>query len=585
MSQQRTTTRRPGMIEVWGWPVTAGVVLAAILLVWGSAQLASGGAVDGNPFAYVLFLALGRATWPGLAATLILITIPVLLAAAAVTVLVIRRRRRQPPTLSRIDEAARRLATDEELHALSPAGVATKAQRLRPSSTVDPTDPTQHGRLIGHTVPSGMPVRCSWEDNAVHIWGPRRGKTTSLVVPNIVEHPGAVIATSNKRDLPDATRGPRERRGQVWVFDPQQVAREAPAFWYNPLSRIESVLEADKLASHIASGSRDPDAKTDSYFDGTAESLLSAYLLAAAHDNRTLVDVYKWLSNPRDKEPRTILDQHGDDLAIVDVDKLVATDAQFIQEAPEKQRGGVFGTALSLMKFVRNPRLREWILPRDDRPQFVPEQFVASADTLYLLSLEGPGSAAPLVSALTDHVIEGARELARTQPGGRVDAPLYAALDEAANTCRWRELPDLLSHVGSQGINIDTILQSWTQGVQAWGENGMKKLWSAANIRTFGGGVFDEPDFLRTLSEMADDYEREYWSTSLDEAGRRSHSASTRESRILSPGLLGAMPPGRELVVASGAPPFIASTVPWFHGPYASQVQDSVNRYDPATTA
>lgn len=583
MTQQRTRTRRPGIIEAWAWPVTAGLLLAVVLLIWGAAQLASGGTAGANPFAYVFQLALGRAAWPGPAATLILITIPAVLAAVAVTVVVLRRRRRQPPTLSRIDDAATRLATDEELHALSPTGVADKARRLRPASTIDPQDPTQHGRLIGHTVPSGMPARTSWEDNAAHIWGPRRGKTTALVIPPIVEHPGAVLCTSNKRDLPDATRGPRSERGQVWIFDPQQVAREAPAIWYNPLSRVESVLEADKLAGHIAAGSRDPEAKTDSYFDGTAESLLSAYLLAAAHDGRTLTDVYRWLSNPRDKEPRTILERSGDDLAVVDLDKLVATDAQFIQEAPEKQRGGVFGTALSLLKFVRNPRIREWITPRDDRPEFVPEQFVASTDTLYSLSLEGPGSAAPLVGALVDHVIDAARERARTQPGGRLDAPLYCALDEAANTCRIRDLPDLLSHVGSQGICIDTVLQSWTQGAQAWGEAGMKKLWSAANVRTYGGGVADV-EWLRSLSELSDDYEREYWSTSLDEGGRRSHSASTRQDRILSPGLLGAMPPGRQLVLASGAPPFIAATVPWFHGPYATQIQNSIDRYDPAAT-
>lgn len=581
MSQQRTRARRPGLVEAWGWAVTAGAILALVLLIWGAAQLASGGGVQANPFAYVFLLALGRAAWPGLAATLILIAIPAAVAAVAVAVVVIRRRRRQPPTLSRIDDAATRLATDEELHALSPTGVADKAARLRPSTRIDPQDPTQHGRLIGHTVPSGMPVRTSWEDNAAHIWGPRRGKTTALVIPPIVEHPGAVLCTSNKRDLPDTTRGPRGQRGQVWIFDPQQVAREAPAFWYNPLSRIESVLEADKLAGHIAAGSRDPDAKTDSYFDGTAESLLSAYLLAAAHDGRTLTDVYRWLSNPREREPRTILDAHGDDLTVVDLDRLVSVDAQFIAEAPEKQRGGVFGTALSLLKFVRNPRVREWITPRDDRPEFSPEQFVASTDTLYSLSLEGPGSAAPLVGALVDHVIDAARERARTQPGGRLDAPLYCALDEAANTCRIRDLPDLLSHVGSQGICIDTVLQSWTQGAQAWGEAGMKKLWSASNVRTYGGGVADV-EWLRSLSEMADDYEREYWSTSLDEGGRRSHSASTRQDRILSPGLLGAMPPGRQLVLASGAPPFIAATVPWFDGPYATQIQRSIDRYDPA---
>ena len=48
-------------------------------------------------------------------------------------------------------------------------------------------------------------------------------------------------------------------------------------------------------------------------------------------------------------------------------------------------------------------------------------------------------------------------------------------LDEAANVCRWRELPNLCSHYGSRGI-LMTLLQSWTQGVEVWGRDGMRKL-------------------------------------------------------------------------------------------------------------
>jgi hypothetical protein len=33
------------------------------------------------------------------------------------------------------------------------------------------------------------------------------------------------------------------------------------------------------------------------------------------------------------------------------------------------------------------------------------------------------------------------------------------------------------------------ILQSWSQGVEVWGRDGMLKLWSAANVLTYGGGV------------------------------------------------------------------------------------------------
>lgn len=44
--------------------------------------------------------------------------------------------------------------------------------------------------------------------------------------------------------------------------------------------------------------------------------------------------------------------------------------------------------------------------------------------------------------------------------GGRLGTPLLGVLDEAANVCRWRELPNLYSLYGSRGIVLMTILQS-----------------------------------------------------------------------------------------------------------------------------
>ena len=52
----------------------------------------------------------------------------------------------------------------------------------------------------------------------------------------------------------------------------------------------------------------------------------------------------------------------------------------------------------------------------------------------YLLSKDGGGSAAPLVAALTDRVLRCAVNAAKDR-GGRLDSPLLAVLDEAANVC------------------------------------------------------------------------------------------------------------------------------------------------------
>jgi type IV secretory pathway TraG/TraD family ATPase VirD4 len=60
------------------------------------------------------------------------------------------------------------------------------------------------------------------------IAGPRTMKTTSYAVPAILDASGAVIATSNKRDIVDVTGLIRSEAGAVWVFDPQSVAEEDP---------------------------------------------------------------------------------------------------------------------------------------------------------------------------------------------------------------------------------------------------------------------------------------------------------------------------------------------------------------------
>jgi len=143
--------------------------------------------------------------------------------------------------------------------------------------------------------------------------------------------------------------------------------------------------------------------------------------------------------------------------------------------------------------------------------------------------------------------------------------------------CRWRELPDLYSHYGSRSICLMTILQSWSQGVEVWGRDGMRKLWSAANIKVYGGGV-SEVEFLQELSSLIGDFELQTASTthSPGRGGGRSTSYSSRRERILDVSDLGSLPKGRVVVFASGVPPVLAKAVPWMDGPYAGAVRASI---------
>jgi len=63
------------------------------------------------------------------------------------------------------------------------------------------------------------------------------------------------------------------------------------------------------------------------------------------------------------------------------------------------------------------------------------------------------------------------------------------------------------------------ILQSWSQGVDVWGESGMRKLWSAANVKVYGGGVAEDA-FLESLSKPNGDHDRQGSSVSSGRGGR-----------------------------------------------------------------
>ena len=482
--------------------------------------------------------------------------------------LTLRRMRRRR---SRVDRAASYMGRGRDVEDLSRKSVTAKAERLGVTGAP--------GVPIGRTVAAGQQLYGSWEDMHIDIWGPRTGKTTSRAVPAILDAPGSVLVTSNKRDVVDATRDVRSEAGPVWVFDPQSIALEEPTWWWNPLSYVTDEVRAAKLAEHFASGSRDPGAKTDAYFDPAGQDLLAGLLLAAALDHRPITDVYTWLTRPTDETAVDILREH--DFA------LTADQVAGVVSAPEKQRGGIFGTAMQMASCLTNRQVARWVTPQgaaDPRKQFSPDDFVrADGGTLYSLSKEGRGTAGPLVTALTVAVVEAAEELASRSAGGRLRTPLLGVLDEAANVCRWRALPDLYSHYGSRGIVLMTILQSWSQGVEVWGESGMRKLWSASNVKVYGGGV-DEDAFLEHLSKVIGDYDRLSSSTSYGR-GHRTVSQQLHRERILDVADLAAMPKGRAVVLSSGSRPTLIRTVPWMTGPHAEAVTASIAAHDPSAAA
>lgn len=312
------------------------------------------------------------------------------------------------------------------------------------------------------------------------------------------------------------------------------------------------------------------------FWSSAALGLLADLLLAAGTAGRTLGEVYEWLADSTSLAPVDLLREQGHLAA--------AASLQGRQNGAPETRDGIYETARTAASCLRDPQIMAWVT-RPSRAGLVEldvDAVPGTRQTLYLLSQDGAGAAAPLVAALTDRVIR-AGVAAAERAGGRLDPPMLAVLDEAANVCRIADLPELYSHLGSRGVVPLTILQSYRQGVRVWGEPGMDALWSAATVKVLGSGL-DDPRFAEDVSRLVGDHDVTVRSYSHGD-GRSSSSTSLRQQRILSAAAVRALPKGTGLLLATGCKAASIVLQPWFSGPQAREVAEAQRQAEAGVTA
>ncbi|MFJ4696363.1 type IV secretory system conjugative DNA transfer family protein [Streptomyces sp. NPDC088766] len=468
------------------------------------------------------------------------------------------------------------MAKAQDIEPLMAKAITDKARSLRPSlKDSKHIDAKDTGILLGNLQGSRHEVRMGFEDVAVAIMAPRSGKTTSLAIPSMLGAPGPVLLTSNKAagDAFTTAYEARARAGSVWTMDPQQIAHAAREMWWNPLASATTLDGANRLAGHFLAASVDASQQGD-FWSKAGSNILSQLLLAAALDERPITDIMQWLAFPADRTPLDILRDH--DFAAV------AAQLKGTVEGPPETRDGIYETARQYASALLNAEIAAWVTPQKDVPEFRPEQFVTSTDTLFLLSKDGGGGASALIAACADSVMRAATAQAE-RAGGRLDPPMLAILDEAANVCKISDLPDLYSHLGSRGIIPITILQSYRQGQKVWGDTGMDAMWSASTVKVIGSGI-DDPDFADKLSRLIGDHDVETTSTSHSESGK-STSVSMRQERILPADAIRALPKGTALCFATGMRAAMLDLRPWYREPGAEELSAASARASQAITA
>ena len=248
--------------------------------------------------------------------------------------------------------------------------------------------------------------RFSRSERAVLLLGPpRSGKTSSVIIPAILSHKGAVVSTSTKMDVVHATRLTRAVEGRLWVFDPtgatpggEYVLRWSPV--RDSGSWDGAQLMARALTTNVGTGTVER-----SHWTSRAQALLAPMLHAAAVHGRDMAVVVDWVMRHELDEPGVLLeDERCSQLAFSTLLGVLNTE--------ERERSSIFSTAADALQAYGS----EAALATARNLNFDPDAFVRSGDTVYICApAEAQAAAAPVVCGLLSAIRRAyaARQLPR----------------------------------------------------------------------------------------------------------------------------------------------------------------------------
>jgi type IV secretion system protein VirD4 len=412
---------------------------------------------------------------------------------------------------------------------------------------------------------SSAPTFAGPEASMMILGPPRSGKTSTIVIPCVLDAPAAVVSTSTKPDVLAATIHARWQLGNCFVFDPSStttIPNGAVPLRWSPVTGCEEFEQATTMAHALAAASRPKASLTEgAHWVERAEALLAPLLFAAALRGRDMATVCRWILARDLREPEAVLEAQDHKMARAVLAGVTATE--------DRERSGIFSTASGLLAAYRS----EGALASTTDPNFDPVAFVRSTDTVYICApAHAQDQLAPLVVALLEQI----RAAVYARP--RNAAPVVFALDEVAGIAPLPSLPALAAEGGGQGLITLACLQDLSQARARWGD-AAEGFFSLFNEKIVFPGIGDHRT-LQLISALAGDEEvlvrsvnTPHWATSF--LDKRSALPTTSTSVTWRPRLsvadVATGRPGCALLIEGSTMGWVAA-VPWWNHPLWSTV-------------
>jgi hypothetical protein len=406
--------------------------------------------------------------------------------------------------------------------------------RLRPPRLrcVDPIDPIWYGIIPGRPIlgwDHGRFVQAPPREHVLIVAISQRGKTATLIIPNVQAWMGPVVATSTKPDILEHCKAVRAYRGEVWVFDPTGILGDddlppwVRRLSWSPLRGCTEFYTATKRARAIGVNAG-KGAKDANHWQTRATQYGAPLLHAAALAALGMGHVRSWVKQHNVSEPAAILKAHiarweGNPHLCPQrqaLENLAVLTMRNPNERETDEVASIWSCLDAALSAFDNPRvLADANLASEC--DFNPYEFLGYDEhdesvrpslgrdhALFVVAPSDPNcDLAPLTTGLIEEITEAAYTVSDSRGGHPLDRPLLLALDEIATISPLPSLTRIIGDGGGRGIVLMASVQAMGQFSLRWGEETERVVREGMGVTAILRGCQD-PELLAMYERTGD---------------------------------------------------------------------------------
>jgi type IV secretion system protein VirD4 len=386
----------------------------------------------------------------------------------------------------------------------------------------------KRGVEFGVDIETGRPIRVALEGNIVTIAPPRAGKTSGLIVPNLLMSStaswnGPAVVIDPKAQVYRSVAQRRRDEGRiVRCLDPMNLAGGADR--WNPLTALDpnNIVYLQRVARALL-----PPAVSEenAYFQNRAVDAIVAALLAAHKTGAATPQAVSDLLSNADRLTEALKDMKG---ATVDrVRELLTMDP--------KTRDPILSTSQQSFQWCDDPRLQK--LTSESTFSLI-DLCRGNVDLFINLPTEDLEALAPFIRWFLTDLFAVIRR-------NRVTERLIIFVDETRTLSKSRELIGAAGELPGHGASLWTFWQDYSQMISIYGDHDASTFLRTAEFVTVSDPAGVDPDarefWSRSLSDVSI-FEQTIVSDTTGNGRNKSSSEAPRAVRLMTPEELGRLP-------------------------------------------